>query len=145
MGKLRELSRELGAEIIYFYEDEFDLPLEDDIKGFFFPESNIIYIREDLTIHEQENVILHEIGHCHYGHIHYACHSAQYSSKQEAEANYFMIKFQFQQWILSWNFAPEPEELNLNQFKEAYNFGHYLNHLCEKVFEEYADEYFVSA
>lgn len=148
MGKLRQLSRELGAEIIYFekveLELEIDIELEDDVKGIYLQKHNIIYIREDLTIHEQENVILHELGHCFYGHVHYGCHTKGYSMRQESEANYFMVKYQFRQWILTWDFAPEPEELNLNQFKIAYGFKSNLNRLCEKVFEQYAEEFYVN-
>ena len=58
MSKLRELSRELGAEIIYFIPSENDIVLIGDIKGLYLPEYDIIYIRDDLTIIEQENVIL---------------------------------------------------------------------------------------
>lgn len=146
MGKLRELSRELGAYIVYFEKSELgldlDIELQDDVKGLYLPQLNIIYIREDLTIHEQENVILHELGHCHYGHVHYACHTVQHSSRQEAEANYYMIRYQFRQWILTWDFAPEPEELNINQFMDAYGLSGNMRWLCKKVFMEYDNEFY---
>ena len=90
MSKLRELSRELGAEIIYFIPSENEVVLIDDIKGLYLPEYDIIYIRDDLTIIEQENVILHELGHCSCGHTHYNCHSKMFGSKQEAQADRFM-------------------------------------------------------
>ena len=35
MSKLRELSRELGAEIIYFIPSENEVVLIDDIKGLY--------------------------------------------------------------------------------------------------------------
>ena len=43
MSKLRELSRELGAEIIYFIPSENDIVLIGDIKGLYLPEYDIIW------------------------------------------------------------------------------------------------------
>ncbi|WKG35922.1 ImmA/IrrE family metallo-endopeptidase [Lactococcus lactis] len=141
MNKLSELSHELGAEIAYFSPSENDIDLETEIKGLYFPEDDIIYIRDDLSTIEQENVILHELGHCHCGHIHYSCHSRMYGSKQEAEADYYMIIYRFNDWLLSWDFAPDPNEINITQFMSAYKFSKKLKWLCEKVIDEYTTEY----
>ncbi|QSQ99574.1 hypothetical protein J0J34_05660 [Lactococcus garvieae] len=142
MSKLRELSRELGAEIIYFIPSENDVALIDDIKGLYLPEYDIIYIRDDLTIIEQENVILHELGHCYCGHVHYDCHSKGYSSKQESEANSYMVAYRFKEWLLTWDFAPLPEELSVQRFMNAYHFEYKVEHLCEDVLEQYNAEYY---
>lgn len=141
MSKLRELSRELGAEIIYFLPSSDGVTLIEDVKGLYLPEHNIIYIRDDLSIVEQENVILHELGHCYYGHCHYGCHSVMYGSKQEAEADYYMVLYRFNEWLSAWDFAPEPYEISLSQFMNAYEFNQRFRFLCEKVIEEYTAEY----
>lgn len=142
MGKLRELSRELGAEIIYFNAIENGVELESDTKGVYLPDDNVIYIRDDLTVYEQENVILHELGHCYYGHVHYDCHSKGYSSKQEAEANSYMVAYRFKEWLLTWDFAPLPEELSVQRFMNAYHFEYKVEHLCENMLEQYNSEYY---
>ncbi|MDT2741997.1 ImmA/IrrE family metallo-endopeptidase [Lactococcus garvieae] len=142
MGKLRELSRELGAEIIYFNAIENGVELESDTKGVYLPDDNVIYIRDDLTIYEQENVILHELGHCYYGHVHYDCHSKGYNSKQEAEANSYMVAYRFKEWLLTWDFAPLPEELSVQRFMNAYHFEYKVEHLCEDMLEQYNAEYY---
>ena len=141
MSKLREFSRELGAEIIYFIPSENDVVLVDDIKGLYLPEYDIIYIRDDLTIIEQENVILHELGHCYCGHTHYNCHSKMFGSKQEAQADRFMVVHRFNEWLSKWDFTPEPNEININQFMDAYELNNKLKWICESVIDEYTTEY----
>lgn len=145
MGKLRALSRELGAEIVYFNVEEsnmiFDNQLESDVEGLYIPELKIIYIRDDLTLLEQENVLLHELGHCHYGHTHYSCHAKMYSSKQEAEANYYMAAYRFSDWLLTWDFAPHPNEVKVEQFMNAYDLSKSMRWICEQIIDEYSEEY----
>ena len=136
MSKLKELAQELGAKIVYFSTNETEL------KGIYIPDVNLIYVREDVESVEQENVILHEIGHCNYNHIHYDCHANMYSNKQESEANYYMISYRFNEWLSLWDFSPEPNEISIEQFMKAYHFENKMRWICEKVIEEYASSFF---
>ncbi|PCR99075.1 hypothetical protein RT41_GL000519 [Lactococcus fujiensis JCM 16395] len=64
-----------------------------------------------------------------------------YSSKQEAEADYYMIEYRFKEWISHWDFEPEIYELKIERFMKAYEFNNTLFNLCEKVINGYCGYY----
>lgn len=64
-----------------------------------------------------------------------------FGSKQEAQADRFMVVYRFNEWLSKWDFAPEPNEINISQFMAAYELDNKLKWICESVIEEYTAEY----
>ncbi|WJQ76290.1 hypothetical protein [Lactococcus cremoris] len=52
-----------------------------------------------------------------------------------------MVVHRFNEWLSKWDFAPEPNEINISQFMDAYELNNKLKWICELVIEEYTAEY----
>lgn len=135
MGELQGYANELGAELIYVNSEE-----SENIKdGLYLRDVNVIYIRSDLSTLTLGNKILHELGHAYYNHAHYD--GSTCGSKQEAQANYYMVSRRFKEWLSHWDFDPEIEDLDIERFMKTYEFNRNLYSLCEKVIHEYCGYY----
>ena len=65
-----------------------------------------------------------------------------FGSKQEAQADRFMEVHRFNEYLSKWDFAPEPNEINIIQFMDAYDLNNKLKMLCKSVIEAYTSEYY---
>ncbi|MCW2281373.1 zinc peptidase [Lactococcus lactis] len=123
-----DISLEIEATIIYFDKEEYKF-LRDGMKvtsrG-----QNFIFIEITNSSKQTGNILLHEQGHCYYGHTHLSCHSWGWSNKQEHEANMYMIEQRAEEWLSDYDWLPTSVdieaflkhfELEHKHYNDAYN------------------------
>lgn len=116
---IKEQLNELGIRIIY---------RKLDCKGRAFIEQKIIVLDPDLSKFEEEQIILHELGHILKLHYSSSLNSPNCYSKKEAEAEHYRIEENIKNYITH---TP----------KEYWNSFDFLNYFgIEHKFENYVSE-----
>lgn len=124
-----KLSRELGADVVFFTPDEVTHK-----DGMYYKELNLICLNVLSSERRQENVLYHEIGHHAYEHQHFDINSRCYSIKQEAEANKYMIQQRADEWLSAYDW--EPEYIDIDRFLTYFEIDERLYDLAEDVFHD---------
>lgn len=132
MSLISELTSQLDARIIYFDKDLHNLYRDGMTQTFL--KQNYIFISNDNSEKQTENILLHEIGHVFYKHRHIDLHSWGWNNRQEAEANKYMIEQRADEWLAQYDW--EPEKIDYNAFLDYFELDHCFYRLTEKVFEE---------
>ena len=128
MADIWDLARSLGAKIVFFKPD-------DNISkdGMYYREISTVCLNDCASRIRQENVLLHETGHSFYGHTHYKCHSKGWSSKQEKQADKYMIKQRADEWLAGYDW--EPEFIDFEAFIKHFELEKHMYDLVVEVFE----------
>ncbi|MBK5077359.1 ImmA/IrrE family metallo-endopeptidase [Lactococcus lactis] len=132
MSLISELTIQLDARIIYFDKEFHNLYRDGMMQTFL--EQNYIFISNDNSEIQTENILLHEIGHVYHNHRHVDLHSWGWNNRQEAEANKYMIEQRADQWLAQYDW--EPEKIDYEAFLNYFELDHCYYRLAEKVFEE---------
>lgn len=129
-----DISSEIEATIVYFNKDEHAF-LRDGMKLTIKGE-NYIFIEINNSSKKSGNILLHEQGHCYYGHTHLNCHAFGWKNRQEHEANLYMLEKRADEWLSKYDWEPkfvdieaflDYFELDYKHYNDAYNiFKHIL-------------------
>ncbi|MCT1193299.1 ImmA/IrrE family metallo-endopeptidase [Lactococcus lactis] len=132
MSLISELTTQLDARIIYFDKDLHNLYRDGMMQTFL--KQNYIFISNDNSEIQTENILLHEIGHVFHKHRHIDLHSWGWNNRQESEANKYMIEQRADEWLAQYDW--EPEKIDYDAFLDYFELDHCFYRLTEKVFEE---------
>ena len=125
-----ELLDDLGnPEIIPFKEET-----GTQSKGAYFPDFNLIFVNDKYSDIDRENIIMHELGHRKFGHVHNALCAPSVKIKQEAQADQYMIQLRAVQWLNAFDNSWEEEDINIYNFLNYFHFSRRYYEMAEKSF-----------
>lgn len=129
MSDVWGLANELGAKIIFFKPNIFT-----NKDGVYYKEISTICLNDCASSIRQGNVLLHEIGHCYCGHLHFESHSKGFSCKQEYEADCYMIRYRADEWLAQYDW--EPEQIDIYAFLDYFELERRHYDTSFKIFRE---------
>ncbi|WP_242327799.1 zinc peptidase [Lactococcus lactis] len=142
MNCKNDISLEIKATIAYFDVEEY--PFICDGMKITIKDEDFIFIKESNSYIKKQNILLHEQGHCYYGHTHLNCHSFGWSNHQEHEADMYMLEQRIDEWLSQYDWFPDIIdvyafldyfELDYRHYNDAYNlFKHIISHNTSDTF-----------
>lgn len=135
MSLIRDLLLELSAVIKYY--DPADFPNLKDGMKFTIRGVTYIFVSINNSDMETQNILLHELGHVYFGHIHLNCRASGWDRKQEKEADRYMLEYRAEEWLSQFNW--EPEVIDYDAFIEYFELEKRHYNLIVEIFDEMID------
>lgn len=124
--KSLEILKKLGISYIFITTPE--------KTGAYLDEFNLIYLSNNLSKDELENIILHETWHAMSKDFLTKLSSSQLKSIQEAKANQYMIHKRCEAYLSA--FDNKPDYINIEGFLNYFNLDTNFYELAEREFRQ---------
>lgn len=131
MNCQNDISIEIEATIAYYDEDEYPF-LRDGMK-MTIKDKDFIFIKESNSYTKKQNILLHEQGHCYFGHTHLSCHAFSWKSRQEHQANMYMLEKRADEWLSKYDW--EPEFVDIEAFLDHFELDYKLYNDAYNIFK----------